>query len=64
MLSAGGHLSDRVTPYTGVWIETLNLEQYIMTVVVTPYTGVWIETSHLQRPPSPKACHPLYGGVD
>ena len=34
----------RVTPHTGVWIETsfeLNLTDE---VIVTPHTGVWIET--------------------
>ena len=34
----------RVTPYVGVWIETLREIMYFCIIVVTPYVGVWIET--------------------
>jgi len=35
-----------VTPHTGVWIETNELEwKKICRKVVTPHTGVWIETN-------------------
>ena len=33
-----------VTPYVGVWIETLVLLLVVSSVHVTPYVGVWIET--------------------
>ena len=34
-----------VTPYVGVWIETLLKITGISGNVVTPYVGVWIETA-------------------
>ena len=33
-----------VTPYVGVWIETLLMAEYGRRHFVTPYVGVWIET--------------------
>ena len=33
-----------VTPYVGVWIETIKEENQFVEPVVTPYVGVWIET--------------------
>ena len=33
-----------VTPYVGVWIETLSDKVKYYTHAVTPYVGVWIET--------------------
>ena len=33
-----------VTPYTGVWIETMISDSKGWLAKVTPYTGVWIET--------------------
>ena len=33
-----------VTPYVGVWIETLLRHIFFTQVQVTPYVGVWIET--------------------
>ena len=33
-----------VTPYVGVWIETLKFLMYSQSSSVTPYVGVWIET--------------------
>ena len=33
-----------VTPYVGVWIETLCDGKRLAECVVTPYVGVWIET--------------------
>ena len=36
-----------VTPFVGVWIETINTHVSIMTVQkVTPFVGVWIETTY------------------
>ena len=33
-----------VTPYVGVWIETLARTSALLEKAVTPYVGVWIET--------------------
>ena len=33
-----------VTPYVGVWIETVVFTSPVSTYPVTPYVGVWIET--------------------
>ena len=39
-----------VTPYVGVWIETVKLSYEGRDSIVTPYVGVWIETyKTLQR---------------
>ena len=34
-----------VTPFVGVWIETIILREQTRTEKVTPFVGVWIETS-------------------
>ena len=34
-----------VTPYVGVWIETIVYNNNLKNKDVTPYVGVWIETS-------------------
>ncbi len=34
-----------VTPYAGVWIETILGSIMLPFILVTPYAGVWIETS-------------------
>ena len=33
-----------VTPFVGVWIETMEHGQDTPTSLVTPFVGVWIET--------------------
>ena len=33
-----------VTPYVGVWIETIQSSCCLVLPIVTPYVGVWIET--------------------
>ena len=33
-----------VTPFVGVWIETLKELRAAMDEIVTPFVGVWIET--------------------
>ncbi len=33
-----------VTPFTGVWIETVEVDIDAIEADVTPFTGVWIET--------------------
>ena len=35
----------RVTPFVGVWIETLQKSQENVNKSVTPFVGVWIETN-------------------
>ena len=37
-----------VTPYVGVWIETLPSNEQETHIQVTPYVGVWIETDALK----------------
>ena len=36
--------SIEVTPFVGVWIETLEISEGKLTRQVTPFVGVWIET--------------------
>ena len=52
-----------VTPYAGVWIETISCINSLTERHVTPYAGVWIETQTLcaRRPPTR---HTLCGCVD
>ena len=33
-----------VTPFVGVWIETLSVKHIAFRILVTPFVGVWIET--------------------
>ena len=33
-----------VTPFVGVWIETVKAAKYQLQAAVTPFVGVWIET--------------------
>ena len=41
----GGNIETaNVTPYVGVWIETLIILFILLFSCVTPYVGVWIET--------------------
>ena len=37
-------MAGRVTPYVGVWIETMLAAAILAGAMVTPYVGVWIET--------------------
>ena len=37
-----------VTPFVGVWIETLVASAEEIALLVTPFVGVWIETKILQ----------------
>ena len=34
----------QVTPFVGVWIETLGMQTQYRCELVTPFVGVWIET--------------------
>ena len=53
-----------VTPYTGVWIETVQLFSYCRRYRVTPYTGVWIETHRRAQIRLFSTGHTLYRCVD
>ena len=37
-------IGDEVTPFVGVWIETLSQQTTTKQPYVTPFVGVWIET--------------------
>ena len=40
-------MSKNVTPYVGVWIETIYNQCRLRGERVTPYVGVWIETTKI-----------------
>ena len=50
-----------VTPFVGVWIETILRLIYINRNVVTPFVGVWIETNHHDRRESKSSVTPFVG---
>ena len=54
----------KVTPYVGVWIETLAEILYLTPPFVTPYVGVWIETARFGSLPNRTSSHSLCGSVD
>ena len=54
----------RVTPFVGVWIETVVMTSTWRSLTVTPFVGVWIETRLSSRNMPPWACHTLRGCVD
>ena len=53
----------KVTPYVGVWIETVLMLLLTPVVLVTPYVGVWIETALIFQI-LVLLCHTLRGCVD
>ena len=53
-----------VTPFVGVWIETLQKSQENVNKSVTPFVGVWIETVISLRVNIPLSSHTLRGCVD
>ena len=38
----------RVTPFVGVWIETILILLIKWIIIVTPFVGVWIETAKIK----------------
>ena len=36
-------MKKKVAPYTGAWIEMLDLKVRLNVISVAPYTGAWIE---------------------
>ena len=53
-----------VTPFVGVWIETLILSRSSFTLKVTPFVGVWIETTSQRYEIVLNRSHTLRGCVD
>ena len=53
-----------VTPYVGVWIETIIHHCKPLRISVTPYVGVWIETTTVRFISTAKNSHTLCGCVD
>ena len=53
-----------VTPFVGVWIETLFIVFESFKIEVTPFVGVWIETGIELHHLSVHGGHTLRGCVD
>ena len=53
-----------VTPYVGVWIETVGWPLRCLPPYVTPYVGVWIETGSYRSTRHGRTRHSLCGSVD
>ena len=49
-----------VTPFVGVWIETLDLLICLVKKYVTPFVGVWIETRYQQFLSDRSQSHPSW----
>ena len=49
-----------VTPFVGVWIETVSLRSSLSSSSVTPFVGVWIETSLLNIDDALLSSHPSW----
>ena len=56
--------SSSVTPFVGVWIETVCAHWLQDKADVTPFVGVWIETSKLMVSKQTTRSHTLRGCVD
>ena len=54
----------KVTPYVGVWIETISAMSTSIAAMVTPYVGVWIETFICGYEVGGVTSHSLCGSVD
>ena len=53
-----------VTPFVGVWIETVSIMSCRKRLRVTPFVGVWIETASGSVGSGAAASHTLRGCVD
>ena len=49
-----------VTPFVGVWIETIENLPSSISLDVTPFVGVWIETNHRLHYHPPLPSHPSW----
>ena len=56
-----GNIHRKVTPYVGVWIETVRERPEAGGTAVTPYVGVWIETLEIVPPESMFTVTPYVG---
>ena len=54
-------VAGRVTPFVGVWIETLGNAKELGVEGVTPFVGVWIETSEYFQPEFDNLVTPFVG---
>ena len=54
----------KVTPFVGVWIETIAIRKSKVNMSVTPFVGVWIETVKPLPSPFSEHGHTLRGCVD
>ena len=54
----------KVTPFVGVWIETLLSRWHENNRGVTPFVGVWIETCYMYNSYKNVESHTLRGCVD
>ena len=54
----------KVTPFVGVWIETIAIRKSKVNMSVTPFVGVWIETCPARARFMPAPSHTLRGCVD
>ena len=53
-------LVHQVTPFVGVWIETVISTIYPIAITVTPFVGVWIETRQRRRVSMAARSHPSW----
>ena len=63
-MQAAQIISNTVTPFVGVWIETLTTKGSWLEREVTPFVGVWIETLMPSTHYIWDASHTLRGCVD
>ena len=56
--------TEQVTPFVGVWIETISKSLAFLWTTVTPFVGVWIETAEWVVFKQIDASHTLRGCVD
>ena len=49
-----------VTPFVGVWIETMQVRKRPERSTVTPFVGVWIETLGINPSTSNVGSHPSW----
>ena len=55
---------DDVAPFTGAWIEILEMMNLLKQLQVAPFTGAWIEIQKNLNYFSLSYCRSLHGGVD
>ena len=63
-INIGAYHINNVTPFVGVWIETIRWLKSQPSTAVTPFVGVWIETADETNGLPPHRGHTLRGCVD